>query len=165
MARPLQHATAIAAAFDHWARTARKGSPERRQRDGWARTIDPASNRWRDAIAGNDTKLLEGMLAEEKLSTLPPATIQLIARTLRNNGEYDAAVELLTEAQRLHPDDYWIHLNLAWAAGGVRDTQTGTLGNIGLELALRHATAAVAVRPKSLEARHWLGILVSAEPE
>jgi tetratricopeptide (TPR) repeat protein len=82
--------------------------------------------------------------------------VELLGRVLLDRGAADRALPLLEEAQRRHPDDVWINYLLAAAALGVRPSQP--------EKALRHFTAAAALRP---EVRHLLvhALLVKKEWE
>jgi serine/threonine-protein kinase len=142
-------ATALAAAFDAWAllRQDMEGK-DWKQPDGWARAIDPASNALRDAIASGDAATLEKLLADLDVDTLPLATIANVSVVLKNRKE--AETEFLQRAHRRHPGDFWVNYLLGTLAAK-RDP----------ELAARHLQAAIAIRPHSIEARHWLGLALS----
>ena len=146
------HADAIAAAFDSWAYLRRESEPLRnedwQQIDAWARAIDPAANALRDAVAQRDYDALEALAAEQDLDALPPNRIDFITRVLVWGERNQSALGLLRRAHLRHPGDFWINFRLGLAAMNVDD----------FELAIRHLSAALALRPQSIESRHRLGV-------
>ena len=146
--RDSPHAQAFATAFDVWAAFRRTARRDWRRPDTWARAIDPADNDLRDAIAGKNRAGLRALIEKEDLATSPAVRIGYLGGALVTVGMPGAATAFLERAHRKFPGDFWINFHLAQAA-----TRTGNW-----ELGLRHSLAALAIRPRSVEARHRLGI-------
>jgi serine/threonine protein kinase/Flp pilus assembly protein TadD len=79
--------------------------------------------------------------------TQHPATLLIIAVTLNEVSQWDAAARMLRDAQSMHPADFWLNYELGY-----------TLALLGdLEGAVRYRTVAVAIRPHSGPALNSLG--------
>ncbi len=76
-----------------------------------------------------------------------PATLIILARTLRQVQHLDAALRILRDAQNLHPGDFWLNLELGIELQDQHD----------YEGAVRFYTAAVASHPSSAGAHGNLG--------
>jgi serine/threonine protein kinase/tetratricopeptide (TPR) repeat protein len=136
----------LAAALDDWA-LARRST----QKDdaGWkelleiARLADP--DEWRgqlrDALARKDPKLLQDLAASERTAGLPPTTLTLLGAALWPTGAVQEAVDLLRQAQRWYPDDFWINHELAQALKHLKTPRW--------EEAVRFYSAALALRPRN----------------
>src|SRR5262249_5654448 len=134
----------LAAALDDWAlrrRWARKDDAGWKELLATARLADP--DEWRrqlrEALARPDPKLLPELGAWERTAGLPPTTLALLAGTLRANGAAEQAAALLRQAQRRHPDDFWINEELAYTLTRLKPPPW--------EEAIRFYTAALALRP------------------
>ena len=82
-----------------------------------------------------------------------PATLVILARTLRQVQHTNSALRILRDAQNLRPGDYWLNLEL----GSVLDEQEDHEG------AVRFYTAAVASLPTSVGAYNNLGNALSRQ--
>jgi serine/threonine protein kinase/Flp pilus assembly protein TadD len=110
-----------------------------------ARTADPDA--WRDKVRGlvleNDSeKAWEKLTASVLVKDLPPSTLAILGKHLRERSGANKAVGLLRDAQREHPADFWINWELALA---LSQTQK-------LDEAIQFLTANVALRPQSSDA-------------
>jgi Flp pilus assembly protein TadD len=155
--RGMTVAAELAAALDHWALVRRT---LRGQEDAsWkhllavARGADPEEGRQRlrqhlqQALERDQAQALADLAASEKVSRLWPATLGVLAAALRQTGRAAQAEALLREAQRRHPDDFWLNEDL----GKVLWEQKTPAE------AARFLTAAVALRPDSSGAHNNLG--------
>jgi len=150
------HASALAAAFDTWAHL-RRTSPKLSGQD-WkaidavARAIEPAGNEVRDAVVRESTADLLALVERADITEWPPERIAWVGGVLRDEHQSAGAVALLARAQRAHPGDFWINYRL----GNAAQLQWNW------RLAARHYAAALAIRPASIETRHWLGMMLDA---
>jgi serine/threonine-protein kinase len=168
----------LASFLDDWARVrgqAKTGDEAVGRLVAAARAAD--KDPWRDALrAGSGAKgpaALEalGKLAadEQALGSQPAEGLRLLALRLMAAGDSEGAVRILRRAWRLRPDDFWVHFDLAralaydltrsLAAGSEAAAQKYPLA----EEAVRHLTAALAVRPRSAMAHTSLGIALHAQ--
>ena len=119
---------------------------------------------WRDALrAGRGTKGPEALDALRKLEAdeaalagQPAEGLRLLALRLGAAGDRDAAAAVLRRAWRKRPDDFWVNYDLARAPG----PESGVTYEEDYprpEEAVRHLTAALAVRPRSAMAHSSLG--------
>jgi serine/threonine protein kinase len=130
----------LAAALDGWARVLRRqGKSVWKDRLAAARATDtdPFRDRVREAVAGGDRKALEKLAEDDKITDLPPPTLDIMALVL----ELKQAVALVRKAQRRHPGDFWINLNLA--------SYLNKLNPEPLDEVIRYASVAKALRPQS----------------
>jgi serine/threonine-protein kinase len=117
---------------------------DRADRDEWRRRL-------RRAIATRDCAAVRGLLEEPPPEGLNPSTVLLLAADLRGAGEPEKAWQVVWEAHRRNPGDFWLCFYLgAMAADGA--------GPGGLEEAVRYYTAAVALRPTSAAVHTNLGV-------
>jgi serine/threonine-protein kinase len=147
-ARPPAVVLEVTAALDDWALERRR---LKRPAEDWQRLVALAraldDDPWRDALRALDftnltkerDKLCE-LTCSANLARLPPASVQLLGRALRTAGEAGRAVDVLKEAQRLHPGDVWINYELAETLAALRPPRW--------DEAVRYYTAARAVRPE-----------------
>ena len=110
---------------------------------------------WRDALRSRVGSKDPGALAECRrladdaaaLEAQPPASLILLASQLtRPYDDLDRAGRVLQAAARRHPDDFWLHMALA-------DSYDGYIEFTRPDEAMRHITAAIALRPRSAIAR------------
>jgi len=116
-------------------------------------------NNLRDSIlAGrSDAGALKSLVETTDPATNPPMTIVLLARSCQRLGQIEMALALLRKAQRVHPGDF----NLSLELGGMLEAKKPPLRSE----AVRFYTAALAARPKSLVALLRLGAALEANGE
>jgi eukaryotic-like serine/threonine-protein kinase len=145
----------LAAALVDWA-LHRRVTP-RRGRRCWRELLELACvadpDEWRDrvrhAMARQDRKALAELARSEQAGGLPPATQAALGRALRETGAPEEAAAFLRQAQRRHPEDFWINFELGDALGDCRPPRHAE--------AVRFFAIALALRPRSLAARVNLG--------
>jgi tetratricopeptide (TPR) repeat protein len=159
----------LAAAIDTWAdRRQQSLQPREVVWDGWpddrvpipegngtswrrlvdvARVADPDEwrNQVRDALRRRDRKALSRLAASSRASDLPVQTLSVVCRHL--DATY--AIPVLRRAQLEHPDNHWINFQLAW------NYSSGSSSS--LDDAIRHYTAALAIRPRNASTAYFLG--------
>jgi eukaryotic-like serine/threonine-protein kinase len=159
-------ATELANALDQWAFIGRGPRPRRapggpRQSGSDQRLIavakaadpDPWRNRLRDTLGrmneDRERKLevLEGLAATADLDRLPEASVTRLAFALASLGRREMAIVLLKRIQRIHPDDFWVNVDL-----GRQLMDSGQP-----DAAVRFFAVAVGVRPQSGLALQNLG--------
>lgn len=101
----------------------------------------------RTAILTGVHEELVGLVSSPEAMQQPPVIIAWLGASLRESKQLDASIDLLSEAQALHPGDFWINYGLALAH---RDS--ARLGQ-----ALGFARTAYSKRPNSVAAQ-WLMI-------
>jgi eukaryotic-like serine/threonine-protein kinase len=99
----------IASALDDWASDEHAVAESKRGLAAIARLIDPVRNQIRDAIRRDDRAELVALAKDAESRRYPAASVILLARTLVSRGDLTSAIELLTEAQRRFPTDFWIN--------------------------------------------------------
>jgi serine/threonine protein kinase/Flp pilus assembly protein TadD len=152
--RPL--AVEFAAALDDWAGCRQPEDAQGRNRLlAVARGIDADSwrNRVRDALAGGERTVLEGLAASAEIDRLPAPTLDLLAFALERVDAKVSAGTVLAKAVIQQPNDFWINVHLAYNYNMSRPLQPGA--------AVPFATAAAALRPESAHARLLLGNTLS----
>jgi tetratricopeptide (TPR) repeat protein len=145
-------AVELAAILDHWAlmrHWARRGTdPGKKHLFQVARLVD--SDSWRtqlrEAMEKTDRQALRKLATSEGVFDLPVVTLNLLGIFLMNDREAGALKEMfLREAQRRHPDDFWLNGLLVDLFSAMQTSRP--------EEAVRFATVLVALRPGSSEAR------------
>ena len=144
----------LVAALDDWATLA--SDHDRRVGFAIAREVDDNAwrNRLREAIQRNDVETLKSLAQEEEVVRQPPASIAILAAQLHRLEQYEPELyelgsEMLRRAQRRHPGDFWINLDLAeFLLITPRTPRDDAVG---------FARVAVARRPDSSGARLVLG--------
>jgi serine/threonine protein kinase/Flp pilus assembly protein TadD len=145
----------LAAVLDHWALVRRqsKGQGD----SSWkallrmARLADADAwrTRVRHAMEQEDSAELRELVASEEVFGLPVATLDVLGSFFREDKDARLAEAFLREAQRRHPNDFWLNEHLYLYLSCMQCSQ--------LEERLRFATVAVALRPRSPGARYNLG--------
>jgi serine/threonine-protein kinase len=145
------------AAMGHWAWVTSDAAEWRRLQEvlGAATADDPFRREWREAAARQDRAALEALAVREKTRALPPSALVSLAQLLHRTRVAGGAEGLLREGLRRHPDDFWLHFELAYV---LRDMGPGQAGE-----ALRHYTAALALRPKSAAVHYSLGVALKGQ--
>ena len=82
------------------------------------------------------------MIGSEEVAHQPASTIELLAGTLYFRGRTEDALSILGRALREHPDDFWLHTTAATMHARLSSPPH-------LDEAIRHYTAALALRPRS----------------
>jgi tetratricopeptide (TPR) repeat protein/serine/threonine protein kinase len=138
----------VAAALDDWFVVTREFAIANlsRQLLAIARAADPDPSRddIRAGMARNESKSLEKLTAPDQVGELPAPTLVLMARVAWFSAGAkwaERVVALLRNAQRQHPDDFWINHDLAFALANSKPAQR--------DEAVRFYTAALALRPRS----------------
>lgn len=159
----------LAVALDNWAMIRRNLPAEQRKKlaPDWqgllaiAQAADPDAVRdqLRQALSKGDDEALVKLAASIKANAAPAATIVGLARALRNataatpalkSARLKMAADLLEQARKHHPRDFWIHHDLANALTNLTPPR--------LDDAIRWYSVAVALRPQSAGAHHNLGV-------
>jgi tetratricopeptide (TPR) repeat protein len=118
---------------------------------------DPWRTRLRQALTERDAATLKRLAADEAVARQSPVLLAHLGAGLRRNGAAEAAVALLRQAQRQHPGDLWINLELAEALRRLQPPRD--------EEAVRYLTAAVALRPDNASLLVRLGSALAARGE
>jgi serine/threonine-protein kinase len=142
----------LALELDHWSQVRRGAGGT-----GWQRLLriarltdpDPWRNALRRAQTRGDRQALLRLARTADLDRLPPMSLYLLGIGLSRLGEIPAGVKLLHQAQRRHPDDFWITYQLAYLLAVARPPR--------LDEAVRFFSAAVALRGQSAGVRLNLG--------
>jgi eukaryotic-like serine/threonine-protein kinase len=120
------------------------------KRSGWEQLLavaraadpDPWRDRLRAALAQNDRKALEELARNEVALAQPPPTVELLADVVSLVGNEPLAVDVLRQAQRQNPGDFWINFRLGYYLEKLKPAQTPE--------AARFYQAALALRPESV---------------
>ncbi|MEE8106364.1 MAG: tetratricopeptide repeat protein [Planctomycetota bacterium] len=133
----------IALFLDEWARLRREkytlqGKPWKQLlRVSRAIDSDPVRTEARVALEEEDLDRLAAIA--DRIEQAPAATFHQIASSLKHDGKIDEAITLLGKGLHQHPGDFWLHFSRAIFLNQANDGRT--------EEAIRHATAAIALRP------------------
>jgi Flp pilus assembly protein TadD len=145
----------LAAAVDDWAmvrqRTYKKGDETWRTLLSIALAADPDDIRVqiRDWLLRGGASDKTPRVEMVDVALLPPATVLLLAGAVVGTGDLNRAVELLREAQRAHPGDFWLNYRLAVLLHDVKPARWSEM--------VRFGTAALSLRPTSAAAHILLG--------
>jgi tetratricopeptide (TPR) repeat protein/tRNA A-37 threonylcarbamoyl transferase component Bud32 len=148
----------LVAALDDWAQVKRAA-----RLPGWegllavVRRADPNPwrDRLRDAFQRRDYKALEGLARDPAVLAQPPTTVCFLGTGLSAMGQIPLAVEVLRQAQRRRPADFWINHELSsglWRLGPAQAAE-----------AVAFARVALAQRPQSPVAHVILGNALHAQ--
>jgi serine/threonine protein kinase/tetratricopeptide (TPR) repeat protein len=160
-ARPIRYELAVF--LDSWSQVRRRLEQKGAKAigKGWkelleiARAVDP--DPWRDqfrkAVLNGDRKALIELAASAPISSLAAETVDRLGDALMHMGATAEAAAFLKKGQLLHPQDYWINVNLGLCLNrlGQRDDAT------------RYFTAAVSLRPEAEYPRYNLATVLSAQ--
>jgi tetratricopeptide (TPR) repeat protein/tRNA A-37 threonylcarbamoyl transferase component Bud32 len=143
----------LAAALDDWAvarrRIQKEGVTTWKPLFALARAADPDAwrNDLRDALERRDQKALESLASSARVGEVPPSSLVLLGRALQEQGALEQAAAVLRQAQRHHPQRFWINYELAYTLY-LREQW---------EDAIRFYTTALALRPQSPLVHNGLG--------
>jgi tetratricopeptide (TPR) repeat protein len=104
-------------------------------------------------VAKGDVVELRQLAHDPDVARQPAPTLDHLGMALILASEFDEAVALLRQAQRLHPHNFWINYDLAFAFASSKPAQ--------YDEAIRYYTAAVALRRVSPGAISNLGNALS----
>jgi serine/threonine protein kinase/tetratricopeptide (TPR) repeat protein len=163
---------ALIVALDDWASAALHARTEPSEAALRALAVaaddDPWRKRYRAAWADRDREALRNLSAEARRSSLPPASLILLAASLYNVGEYEEALTLLRWARGQHPADFWLHFDLGMALGRKSEAShsliyPGEFTPVDLEEAIGCYRAALALRPHAAAAHTNLAFDLGAK--
>jgi tetratricopeptide (TPR) repeat protein/serine/threonine protein kinase len=151
---------ALIKAFDDWSAVRRRARGEGDA--GWQKLVEIARqsdrddwrNKFRGAFLARDREALEKLADEVSRRDIPPATLFLLADTIKALGDPEKAINLLVRAHGQYPDDLWINDALAWFSWNSRPPRYGD--------AVRFYTAVLALRPRSSRWHKALGDVLLA---
>jgi Tfp pilus assembly protein PilF len=138
----------------------------RADRDAWR-------DRLREALQSQDWKTMDDLARDRNLSAQPPATIILLTKILEARGQHRLVVEVLRQAQRQHPADFWINVglanNLPFQAGRHENSLDGKRWEVSVNFlpaaeaneAAGFLRVARLLRPDSVQVRHNLAGMLS----
>ncbi len=157
----------LAVFLDSWSHVRRRLAllGTKRAGKGWRELLevarladpDPWRDRFRKAVLNGDRKALVELAASAPLASLPVETVDRLGDALLGKDTVREAAAFLKKGQRLHPQDYWINVNLA--------NCLMQMGPQHLDEALRYYTAAVALRPEATLSHANLGNALAARGE
>ena len=145
---------ALIIALDDWAacRLAAEDAVGAKALAEFAKALDadPWRRRLRETRADGSEQTLDELVRSEEVTRQPPSTIELLAGELQHRGRSEDALEVLGRAWQDHPDDFWLHTTAAIIHGSLSRPPHH-------DEAIRHYTAALALRPRSAVVRYNLG--------
>jgi tetratricopeptide (TPR) repeat protein len=106
------------------------------------------------AQLAHDRPGLRKLSVEARRSSLPPARLLDLSRSLFREGERDEGLALLRWARDRHPTDFWLHLALGSNLDGDERKKPGA---VELEEAIGCLRAALALRPATVAVYFNLG--------
>jgi tetratricopeptide (TPR) repeat protein len=111
---------------------------------------DPWRIRFRDPGVQQNRRALEELATRPEVASQPPTIVAYLGRALNETGGSDKAAEVLTAAQRRHPDHFWLNLYLGtvlrWGVKPPRHLESAS-----------YMRAALALRPQALRVHLELG--------
>jgi serine/threonine protein kinase/Flp pilus assembly protein TadD len=142
---------ALVAGLDAWMQAAPAQARDR-LRDVADGTDDDAWRRtFREAALAGDAQRLKALAGQPEALDQPPGVLAWLGLVLERAGAATEAAALLRQAQARHPDDFWINYNLGHVLSfSLRPHRSAQ--------AVGYFRAAVAIRPRSAEARSILGV-------
>ena len=149
----------LASYLDDWA-VMRRRARDKKDAATWQRLLaaaraadrDPWRAALRDQIGGRDPEALRRLADNQKeLEAQSSTSLVLLAVGLIERGDRRRAEQVLQCAWRMEPNDFWVNYEMSrvYRVGG---------HYVPPEDAIRYASAAVAIRPRSFAARLELGI-------
>jgi hypothetical protein len=121
-------------------------------------TDDPFAREWWAAERTGDRAAVEALLARPELARMSSRELAALAEggggTLARYKGLDAAAKVAALAYDRFPGEFWVHMRLGLGALEKK-------GKADEAAAVRHMTAAVAARPRSMAARLGLAMVLS----
>jgi serine/threonine protein kinase/tetratricopeptide (TPR) repeat protein len=114
-------------------------------KDAWRQRFRVAARAW-------DRAALRDLSAKARRSSLPPASVQLLATNLMQVGERDEAINLLRWGRGRYPTDFWMH----YLSGVSLAAHMGGKSPVVMEEAIGCYRAALALRPTASGVRYNL---------
>ena len=112
---------------------------------------DPWRNRLREATKSRDREDLLDLVDTVTASDLPPVSLGMLGMSLASGGDIETALAVLDEGFRIYPGDFLLNVQIAMLKPQLEEPD--------LPSALRHASIALALRPKSPLPRLLLSFL------
>ena len=151
--------SAIVDALDHWAWCRHKlddvSGVTHLVTIAQALDTDLLRRQVRVALQESDGERLVESLDLEDVARQSPATAELLARSLRDRGIPERALDVLNRALLQHPDDYWLHVQTALAHHECRPRHDAE--------AVAHFRVALALRPQDIAMHNDLGCFLRAQ--
>ncbi len=144
--------TELCAALDDWASLGTEGAPHLLAILA-AADPDPWRAEVRAAARAHDAERLGALAGEADAAAQPAHSLTLLAAALTAEADFEGAIALLRRSVPHHPDDVWVQFQLALYLS--HETVRGFAEATG------HYRAALALRPKSNEVRHFFGIALA----
>jgi eukaryotic-like serine/threonine-protein kinase len=110
----------------------------------------------RQAIQRRDSAALAALAASPELERQPAASVLVLARALLRTGGLVQAKQILSPAQRRHPDDFWLNTYLAKTLHQIGNSGRDDAASF-YDDAISFYRAALAIRPQSCGAHAGLG--------
>jgi serine/threonine protein kinase/tetratricopeptide (TPR) repeat protein len=154
-------AAELAAVLDQWAFVRRDSRSV--DDSSWkdllriARVADPDvwRTRVREALERSDRQTLLSLASSEEVFKLAPATLFVLGNALRREKQSHTQTEVfLREAQRRHPNDFWLNINLGDFFDNMQPRQ--------VEEAVRFYAVATALRPDSSTVHNNFALVLAA---
>ncbi|MFI5461215.1 MAG: tetratricopeptide repeat protein, partial [Isosphaerales bacterium] len=141
---------ALILALDDWSQN--RGIRPELQAIAGAVDDDPWRQKYRAAATAKDAVALRALSRDARQLALPPSSLVLLARSLRDAGERDECLALLRWGRGRHPTDFWLHFEsgLCFPDGASRTP-------VEVEEAIGCYRAALALRPTTAGAHYNLG--------
>jgi serine/threonine protein kinase/Flp pilus assembly protein TadD len=142
-------------ALDHWASLPVVDTPLKQRLTQIANAAD--ADLWRKrlrTVVETGGPELKSLSRSSDVLSQPSSTLILLATALNKHGEKPSAIDLMRQAQRRYPDDFWINLRL----GNLLFVDSA---ETRYDDAIRYLTVAVALRPDSAGAMMQLGLVLS----
>jgi tetratricopeptide (TPR) repeat protein len=146
---------ALVAALDDWATETDRDLAARLR--SIAHEADPGSplDTLRTMIDQDDVAGLIRLASSTGVAEWPSASLNVLARQLAELGKANEAVELLTRGRKSHLGDFWTNFELGMICQDMKPPQT--------DEAIRHLSAAAALRPQSSVVHNNLGNALTAK--
>jgi tetratricopeptide (TPR) repeat protein len=150
---------ALLFALDDWATFARLARTEPSagtlQNLAGAADNDAWRKRYRTARVNWDQAALRELSTQARTLSLPASSLCLLAKSLRDVGEYDEALALQRWARGRYPSDFWIPYDLGFCL--IKAAKGKALLPLEIEEGIGCYRVAVALRPDVSAAHHNLG--------
>ncbi len=150
----------VAVALDAWAAVKRRtedGAADAERLVALARHLDddPLRVKLRTAVAERLRTVLVDIARSIVPSEVPGSTLSLLGSSLERVGANEEALDVYRRGQRAHRGDFALTFSLAQALRRSKPPRN--------EEAFRFYTAALALRPESMETLHRMGLLCKEE--
>lgn len=150
---------ALLPALDDWAICYQASGSDQDANNVWkvAELVDSDTLRKqiRQALRSKDDTTLQALVESPDLVRQSAATLTCLEVALRERGRVDAAMSVLSLAQRQHPTDFWVHFGMGQALSNKKPPNH--------EQVAACYRAALAVQPRSAAAWNNLGSALKSQ--